>query len=104
MGWQPAPSYMVDNQHDYYHTAPDKVKSNGPVWAYSGSLHNYMSNLRGGTVVRGGYAGSNGTRRTAFTPPADSAKRQSTDDYWLPTLAPLGAVRIQFLVPLDTSY
>lgn len=88
---------MVDNQHNYYHTAPDKGPSNGPVWAYSGSLANYMRNLRNGTVIRGGYAGSNRTERTAFSPA--KAKRQSTDTYWLPGLAALGAVGVPFPTP-----
>lgn len=88
---------MVDNQHDYYHTAPDKGHSNGPVWAYSGSLASYMKNLQNGTVIRGGYAGSNSTKRTAFHPA--KAKRQSTDIYWLAGLAPLGAVSSSFHCP-----
>ncbi|KAH0523097.1 hypothetical protein TsFJ059_008148 [Trichoderma semiorbis] len=58
---RPAPSYMVDNQHNYYHTAPDKGKQNGPVWRYSGSLEKFMTNLGKGTVIRGGYNGFNGT-------------------------------------------
>ncbi|KAI2471682.1 pectin lyase fold/virulence factor [Annulohypoxylon bovei var. microspora] len=86
---RPAPSYMVDNQHNYYHAAPDKGKQNGPVWRYSGSLEKYMANLRNDTVVRGGYAGSNGTKQTTFN--AAKAKRQSSDDYWLTTLGPMGA-------------
>lgn len=80
---------MVDNQHNYYHAAPDKGKQNGPVWRYSGSLEKYVENLRNGTIVRGGYAGFNGTRKTSFKPSKD--KRQSSD-YWLTTLGPLGAV------------
>lgn len=85
---------MVDNQHNYYHTAPDKGKQNGPVWRYSGSLDNYLNNLRNSTVVRGGYAGFNGTKNTSFN--ADKAKRQSSSDYWLTTLGPLGAVSPPF--------
>ncbi|OBT86923.1 hypothetical protein VE02_04416 [Pseudogymnoascus sp. 03VT05] len=86
---RPAPAYMVDNQHNYFHTAPDKGKQNGPLWRYSGSLDKYMTNLRGGTVVRGGYAKSNGTRRTALK--AAVAKRQSSSDYWLASLGSKGA-------------
>ncbi|KAL6789689.1 pectin lyase fold/virulence factor [Trichoderma sp. SZMC 28012] len=85
---RPAPSYMVDNQHNYYHTAPDKGKQNGPVWRYSGSLEKFMTNLGKGTVIRGGYKGFNGTKKTNFKAPK---KRQSSDDYWLTTLGPLGA-------------
>ncbi|ETS73390.1 hypothetical protein PFICI_14995 [Pestalotiopsis fici W106-1] len=85
---RPAPSYMVDNQHNYFKTAPDKGKQNGPVWAYSGSLENYLSNLQSGTILRGGYAGSNGTNSTNFKRP--SHKRQSTSDFWLSRLGPLG--------------
>lgn len=74
---------MVDYQHDYYHTALDKGHSNGPVWVYSeGSVVKYLENLRNGTVIHGGYAGSNSTKRTAFSPA--KARRQfraSTDTY-----------------------
>ena len=79
---------MVDNQHNYYHTAPDKGKQDGPVWAYSGSLDGYLTNLRSGVVLRGGYAGSNSIQRTKF----DSAnkKRQSSSNFWLTSLGPLG--------------
>lgn len=91
---------MVDNQHNYYHTAPDKGKQNGPVWRYSGSLDKFMTNLRNGTVVRGGYAGFNGTKKTGFKSSKD--KRQSSD-YWLTTLGPLGAVSFfLFLVTMST--
>ncbi|KAI2606280.1 pectin lyase fold/virulence factor [Hypoxylon fragiforme] len=87
---RPAPSYMVDNQHNYYHTAPDKGKQNGAVWRYSGSLDKYMANLRNGTVVRGGYVNFNGTKQTTFS--AAKVRRQSSsDDYWLANLAPSGA-------------
>ena len=90
---------MVDNQHNYLHTAPDKGKQNGPVWTYSGSLTNYISNLRDGTVVRGGYAKLNGTRQTPFSP-AMAERQSSSDDYWLTTLGPLGAVGSPFPPPL----
>lgn len=80
---------MVDNQHNYYKTAPDKGRQNGPVWAYSDSLNNYLTNLQSGTVLRGGYAGSNGTKRTSFKP--GDRKRQSSD-FWLSSLGPLGTV------------
>ncbi|RWA10633.1 hypothetical protein EKO27_g4493 [Xylaria grammica] len=84
---RPAPAYMVDNQHNFYKTAPDKGKQNGPVWAYSGSLDQYLSNLRNGTVLRGGYVGSNDTRQTSSKP--TSFKRQSSS-FWLSRLGPLG--------------
>lgn len=83
---------MVDNQHNYYHTAPDKGNTNGPVWRYSGSLQKYMTNLRNGYVVRGGYGWKNGTTQTAFTANNSTAKRASGGDYWLTSLGPLGAV------------
>lgn len=82
---------MVDNQHNYFHTAPDKGKQNGPLWRYSGSLDKYMTNLRHGTVVRGGYAKLNGTRRTTLNS-AVSKRQSSSDDYWLAALGPKGAV------------
>lgn len=84
---------MVDNQHNYYHAAPDKGKQNGPVWRYSGSLDKYLTNLGNGYVVRGGYGGTNGTTRTAFTAANSmTTRRASSKDYWLTTLGPLGAV------------
>ncbi|KAH6856895.1 pectin lyase fold/virulence factor [Chaetomium sp. MPI-CAGE-AT-0009] len=84
---RPAPAYMVDNQHNYYKTAPDRGKHNGPVWAYSGSLDTYLSNLRRGVVLRGGYNGSNSTKVTSFK--SAERKRQSSD-FWLSSLGPLG--------------
>ncbi|KAL2788774.1 pectate lyase superfamily protein-domain-containing protein [Aspergillus keveii] len=84
---QPAPAYMVDNQHNYYKTAPDKGRQNGPVWAYSGNLENYLTNLQRGVVLRGGYPGSNETKRTRFQ--SANRKRQSSD-FWLSSLGPLG--------------
>ncbi|KAI1424015.1 pectin lyase fold/virulence factor [Xylaria sp. FL1777] len=89
-GPQPGPAYMVDNQHNYYHVAPDKGKQRGPVWSYSHSLENYIANLRNHTVVRGGYSGSNTTKTTQWSPPNPKSKRADSD-YWLPNLAPLGA-------------
>ncbi|KAI1273289.1 hypothetical protein F5Y07DRAFT_260526 [Xylaria sp. FL0933] len=89
---RPAPPYMVDNQHNFYNTAPDKGKHNGPVWAYSGSMDRYMTNLRNGTVMRGGYAGLSGIKSTTFS--LSKTKRQaSSDAYWLSTLGPMGATR-----------
>ncbi|KAF6821160.1 glucan-beta-glucosidase [Colletotrichum plurivorum] len=84
---QPVPAYMVDNQHNYYKTAPDKGRHNGPVWAYSGNLDTYLANLQTGVVVRGGYDRSNSTRRTRVKSP--DRKRQSSD-FWLSSLGPLG--------------
>ena len=80
---------MVDNQHNYYKTAPDKGRQNGPVWAYSGSLDTYLTNLQSGVVLRGGYAGSKNTKQTSFR--AANRKRQSSD-FWLSSLGPLGTV------------
>lgn len=91
---------MVDNQHNYYHTAPDKGTQNGPVWDYSGSLDQYLTNLRNGFVVRGGYGKNNGTRRTAFKAATNpiSKRQNAPDSYWLTTLGPLGAVSCFSLV------
>ncbi|KAH9238229.1 glycoside hydrolase family 55 protein [Colletotrichum gloeosporioides 23] len=89
-GPRPAPAYMVDNQHNYYKTAPDKGRQNGPVWAYSGSLNTYLANLQSGVVLRGGYdgAGSNSTiKRTRFKAPP---KKRQSSDFWLSSLGPLG--------------
>lgn len=64
----------------------------GPVWQYSGSLENYMSNLRNGTVVRGGYPDLNGTTTTRFTRASNATLRVAANGYWLTKLGPLGAV------------
>ncbi|KAK4213855.1 glucan-beta-glucosidase [Rhypophila decipiens] len=94
----PPPSYMVDNQHNYYKAAPDRGRQNGPVWAYSGSLKGYLTNLDKGVVLRGGFdengnGTSNGTsatiKATSFDPQALS-KRQSSSSFWLSSLASLG--------------
>ncbi|OAL54205.1 pectin lyase fold/virulence factor [Pyrenochaeta sp. DS3sAY3a] len=90
-GPQDGPSYMVDNQYNYYKAAPDKGK-NGPVWNYSGSLENYISNLKNNTVVRGSSSEWNGTRTTRFTRKNDETLRIAANNYWLAKLAPLGAV------------
>ncbi|TRX89679.1 hypothetical protein FHL15_009429 [Xylaria flabelliformis] len=90
-GPQPGPAYMVDNQHNYYHVAPDKGKQRGPVWRYSLSLENYITNLRNHTVIRGGYSKYNGTKTEKWTPPDTKAKRADSGNYWLASLAPLGA-------------
>ena len=79
---------MVDNQHNYYKAAPDKGRENGPVWAYSGSLDGYLTNLQNGTVLRGGYDGDSSIKRTSFNV---NRKRQSSD-FWLSSLGPLGTV------------
>ncbi|KAK3317422.1 pectin lyase fold/virulence factor [Cercophora scortea] len=89
-GPSPGPAYMVDNTHNYYHVAPDKGKSNGPVWPYSGSLDKYMANLADKTVIRGGYANQSGTRTTQFNGP-DTVSASAASGYWLASLASLGA-------------
>ncbi|OAX79997.1 hypothetical protein ACJ72_05678, partial [Emergomyces africanus] len=71
-GPQPNPDYMVDHQYNYFKTAPDKGKQNGPVWLESGSFENYMSTV-------GNLTSENHTL-------SDSAAA----GYWLPQLAPLG--------------
>lgn len=81
--------YMVDNQHNYYKTAPDKGRQNGPVWAYSGSLDTYLSNLKRGVVLRGGFDGSNKTKVTSFK---SAARKRQSSDFWLSSLGPLGKV------------
>lgn len=85
---------MVDNQHNYFKVAPDKGTQNGPVWAYSGSLDGYLTNLRNGVVLRGGYTGSSKTKTTSFKPA--ERKRQSSD-FWLSSLGPLGTVSFRGL-------
>ncbi|KAL2802026.1 pectate lyase superfamily protein-domain-containing protein [Aspergillus granulosus] len=84
---RPAPAYMVDNQHNYYKTAPDRGRQNGPVWAYSGSLDTYLTNLQRGVVLRGGYTGSNDTKQTSFR---FTDRNQQSSDFWLSSLGPLG--------------
>ncbi|KAH8585530.1 pectate lyase superfamily protein-domain-containing protein [Bisporella sp. PMI_857] len=79
---------MVDNQHNYYKTAPDKGRQNGPVWAYSGSLDTYLTNLQNGVVLRGGFSGSNDTKQTSFR--SSDRKRQQSSDFWLLSLGHLG--------------
>lgn len=81
---------MVDNQHNYYKTAPDKGRQNGPVWAYSGSLDTYLTNLQSGIVLRGGYTRSNDTKQTNFR--SADRKGQQSSDFWLLSLGPLGTV------------
>ncbi|KAL2017440.1 hypothetical protein VTK56DRAFT_2096 [Thermocarpiscus australiensis] len=61
---------MVDNQHNYYKTAPDRGRQNGPR----------------GVVLRGGYPGSNNTKRTSFR---SADRRRQTSDFWLSSLGPL---------------
>ncbi|KAI1272435.1 glycoside hydrolase family 55 protein [Xylaria sp. FL0933] len=103
------PPYMVDNQHNYFQTAPDKGTQNGPVWAYSGSQDKFLENLRNGRVVRGGFDSSEILRlqnstgvpssstgapynATIVVPSSDGAFTQADDStYWLPQLAPLGS-------------
>lgn len=67
-------------------------KQRGPVWEYSGWLEKYMSNLRNGTVVRGGSPNWNGTRTTRFTRANNATLQAAANGYWLTKLGPLGAV------------
>jgi hypothetical protein len=83
---------MVDNQHNYYKTAPDKGSQNGPVWAYSNSLDTYLTNLQNGVVLRGGYTGSNDTKLTSLGP--SKFKRQESSSFWLSNLGSLGSVSL----------
>ncbi|KAH7369719.1 pectate lyase superfamily protein-domain-containing protein [Rhexocercosporidium sp. MPI-PUGE-AT-0058] len=100
-GPQPNAPYMVDNTHNYFHVAPDKGKQDGPAWPYSGSLNNYMSNLRANKVIQGGFRKENPDVTVGnFTYPSNfthahntthaKLKRQNEILYWLPNLAPLG--------------
>ncbi|KAM7211124.1 glucan-beta-glucosidase [Rhypophila decipiens] len=84
----PGAPYMVDNTHNYYKAAPDKGKSNGAIWRFSGSLDKFMDNLSRGKIVRGGFKGRKDTTVENFTPPKLEARQ--TSSYWLPQLAPLG--------------
>ncbi|KAI0537760.1 pectate lyase superfamily protein-domain-containing protein [Xylaria digitata] len=88
-GPQPNPPYMVDNTHNYYKVAPDKGKQNGPVWAYSGSHEKFVSNLRAGKVMRGGFRNKTRPTLTSFDT-TQKSKRQSSS-YWLTDLAPMGS-------------
>ncbi|KAK0123765.1 hypothetical protein ONS95_008770 [Cadophora gregata] len=101
-GPQPNAPYMVDNTRNYFHVAPDKGKQDGPTWPYSGSLNNYLSNLRANRVVHGGFRkndagvfGSNFTHAFNFTHAHNTThthnKRQNGGLYWLPGLAKLGS-------------
>lgn len=125
---KPNAAYMVDNTHNYFHVAPDKGfwschlsfcawkhsilgnfwlftdlllsgKQDGPTWPYSGSLDNYMSNLRANKVVHGGYRVNDIDAIGNFTHAQNTshahAKRQSETLYWLPNLAPMGNVSWQ---------
>ncbi|KAI1771426.1 pectin lyase-like protein [Hypoxylon cercidicola] len=84
---KPNAPYMVDNQHNWFKTAPDKGKQNGPVWLESGSFEGFMSSN----------SSNNGSRtRTVFDSSGNyfnitthSSIIQDTG-YWLPELAPLG--------------
>jgi hypothetical protein len=67
-------------------------KQNGPVWRYSGSLENYMKNLKNKTVIRGGYDNNNGTQKSKFSP-APQARAADTG-YWLAKLGTLGQVSV----------
>ncbi|RWA06956.1 hypothetical protein EKO27_g8145 [Xylaria grammica] len=88
-GPQPNPPYMVDNTNNYYEVAPDKGKQNGPVWAYSGSYGQYLSNLYAGKIMRGGFTNQTSPTLTSF----DATRRAKSQDssYWLTDLAPLGS-------------
>ncbi|TLD31026.1 hypothetical protein PspLS_01908 [Pyricularia sp. CBS 133598] len=87
---RPPPTYMVDNQNNYYKTAPDKGRQNGPAWTYSGSLDGYLSNLQSGVVLRGGYDESNDIMRTSFRSSDSKAVKRQQSSFWLSNLGPLG--------------
>ncbi|KAK1963446.1 pectin lyase-like protein, partial [Colletotrichum sublineola] len=72
--------YMVDNQNNYFKTAPDKGKQNGAVWLESGSFENFMASS---------VSQSNGTL-PRFRNGTSTNSSVIATDYWLPQLAPLG--------------
>ncbi|EGC48290.1 LysM domain-containing protein [Histoplasma capsulatum var. duboisii H88] len=81
----PNPPYMVDNQHNYFNTAPDKGEQNGPVWLESGSLEAYMSqHLK--QLNRTAVDVSKNLNKVAGSAPNTTAD----SSYWLPKLAHLG--------------
>ncbi|PGG96344.1 hypothetical protein GX51_07874 [Blastomyces parvus] len=76
---------MVDNQHNYYKTAPDKGEQNGPVWLESGSFEAYMSqHLK--QLNRTSVDASEDLNKVAGSAPNTTA----ASSYWLPKLARLG--------------
>ncbi|KDN67309.1 putative 1,3-beta glucanase [Colletotrichum sublineola] len=100
----PPADYMVDNQNNYFKTAPDKGGQNGAVWLESGSFENFVANstlqqLRNGT----GYLNTTSSRisnikslkydrngRRSKALPGQPRAQAAASGYWLPQLAPLG--------------
>ncbi|OAX83696.1 hypothetical protein ACJ72_01943 [Emergomyces africanus] len=84
-GPQPNPSYMVDNQYNYFKTAPDKGEQNGPVWLESGSFEAYMSrHLK--QLNRTSVDASENLNKVA----GSTSNTTAASSYWLPKLARLG--------------
>ncbi|PGH19016.1 hypothetical protein AJ79_00050 [Helicocarpus griseus UAMH5409] len=94
-GPQPNPPYMVDNQHNYFKTAPDKGEQNGPVWRESGSFDSYMSTIANISAASSSAPTYNHTlidingNVTIVNSPTILSNVAETS-YWLPKLAPLG--------------
>ncbi|XXG95201.1 hypothetical protein Hte_001461 [Hypoxylon texense] len=86
----PNAPYMVDNQHNWFKTAPDKGKQNGPVWLESGSFEGFISSV--GSNVTSGTPGNHTVYDSSgnhFNLTTHSSIIQATG-YWLPELAPKG--------------
>ncbi|KAI0903317.1 glycoside hydrolase family 55 protein [Ustulina deusta] len=100
---QPNPPYMVDNQHNYFKTAPDKGKQNGPTWPYSGSFDKYIRNLQSGRIIRGGIGSGGDSNRNGSTTLSNSTlvtgngtsngpfQAAASSSYWLAELGPMGS-------------
>ncbi|KAK2598031.1 hypothetical protein QQS21_005868 [Conoideocrella luteorostrata] len=89
-GPKPPPSYMVDNQHNWFHSAPDKGSQNGAVWLESGSLENYTANARhiSTNETQGGFSGSGPKYARKLLSVGNT--RAASSSYWLPQLAAKG--------------
>lgn len=103
---------MVDNQYNYFRTAPDKgecvffplaidgrayspgydinlvlEEQNGPVWLKSGSFEAYMSqHLKNHNQTS---VGTSENLKKAVESASNSTATAAASSYWLPKLAPL---------------
>ncbi|KAK8059107.1 glucan 1-3-beta-glucosidase [Apiospora saccharicola] len=95
-GPQPNAPYMVDNRNNFFNASPDKGTQDGPVWKYSGSFENFMTNLHAGHVIRGGDgsgmkpSGNATSSSRSSTHEGLTHSRRSDSSYWLTKLGPLG--------------